>query len=436
MSPAHLHTLSCYLLRMQALRPSETLFVEGSLGQSVYILQAGQLKAVAAVADPSPLRPSAEGKVLHVFKDSNPDDRIFGEIALIMDIPRTASIISMSHSIVLEWKREDYRTFLSLSSSQTQHIQRMMKARTAEHFRKYKVPFFASIPDEKYAILASLCQVEERREGEVIFKEGEKGNQFYLIAYGEVRVTMKRKKKAGDPAPPTAAGDATQTDSAEPIGPSAASDSTSVASPSGGTYATIRGTMRGTWKQRWGTLRRRPPMDFDGGAKGPLSPSDVDSVEICRMGPGKYFGEIALVQDTPRTATVTALSRCIILSITKENFQIFFHEAPEAISDFEIKLARYDVALRSVLYHPLGLLYFKRHCEREYAGENVDFWLRCRDFRHLTMEGLGKEREEKRLQRREERLAREKKSNPSRAHDGDKIAQGLGQGRAQGPHQR
>ena len=127
MPPAHLHTLSCYMLRLQALKPQETLFVEGSLGQSVYILQAGQLKAVAAVQEGEGGGDSGDGsgeKVLHVFKDSSVDDRLFGEIALIMDIPRTASIISLSNSIVLEWKRNDYRTFLSLSSHQTQHIQR------------------------------------------------------------------------------------------------------------------------------------------------------------------------------------------------------------------------------------------------------------------------------------------------------------------------
>ena len=37
--------------------------------------------------------------------------------------------------------------------------------------------------------------------------------------------------------------------------------------------------------------------------------------------------------------------RCVILSITKENFEKFFKEAPEAIADFEVKLARYGVSL-------------------------------------------------------------------------------------------
>ena len=456
MPPSHLHTLSCYMLRMQALKPAETLFEEGSLGQSVYILQAGQLKAVAALTndtkDNKDGKPTTDPtttttttattsshsgeteKVLHIFRDSNADDRIFGEIALCMDIPRTASIISASNSIVLEWKREDYRTFTSLLQSTTQSmasLQQMMKARTAEHFRKYKVPFFSSIPEEKYAILASLCKIEERGAGEVIFHEGERGSEFYLIAYGQVRVTMKRKKKEG------AKGDGGSDEKKSADGNKQGDDKKKAdtiksiddgyASMKGGKGGTVKGTSMGTVGKNgtigknkrqtlMGTLRRRRrtnssnpnPATTSAAALASLLALDDDSVEICRMGPGKYFGEIALVQDTPRTATVTALTRCIILSITKENFTLFFHEAPEAISDFEIKLARYDVQLRSVLYHPLGLQWFRRHCEREYASENVEFWLRCREYRHRSMEAMGKDREEKRKVRRDERLKRER----------------------------
>ena len=33
------------------------------------------------------------------------------------------------------------------------NIHSVMKSRTAEHFRKYKIPFFNSIPEEKYILL-------------------------------------------------------------------------------------------------------------------------------------------------------------------------------------------------------------------------------------------------------------------------------------------
>jgi CRP-like cAMP-binding protein len=79
------------------------------------------------------------------------------------------------------------------------------------------------------------------------------------------------------------------------------------------------------------------------------------------------------VSEVPRTATVTTVTRTVILSITKENFALFFESAPEAISDFEIKLARYDVQLRSILHHPVGLAVFTEQLRREYSEENIEF---------------------------------------------------------------
>ncbi len=75
--------------------------------------------------------------------------------------------------------------------------------------------------------------------------------------------------------------------------------------------------------------------------------------EVARMSAGKYFGEIALVRDAPRTATVVSSKRSVLLMISKENFVRFFARVPEAIADFEVKLARADCHLKSVLYHPI-----------------------------------------------------------------------------------
>ena len=45
------------------------------------------------------------------------------------------------------------------------------------------------------------------------------------------------------------------------------------------------------------------------------------TVELSRRGPGEYVGEIALLQNRPRTATITCASECALLSLEAE----FFH---------------------------------------------------------------------------------------------------------------
>ncbi|MFM8800666.1 MAG: cyclic nucleotide-gated ion channel [Tagaea sp.] len=48
-----------------------------------------------------------------------------------------------------------------------------------------------------------------------------------------------------------------------------------------------------------------------------------------RLGAGSYFGEIALIMDTPRTATITAASACELLELGQTDFQRVCNEYPQ-----------------------------------------------------------------------------------------------------------
>jgi CRP/FNR family transcriptional regulator, cyclic AMP receptor protein len=50
---------------------------------------------------------------------------------------------------------------------------------------------------------------------------------------------------------------------------------------------------------------------------------------INKLGAGDFFGEIALVSDTPRTATVTATTPVRALVITDRSFRRLLDESPE-----------------------------------------------------------------------------------------------------------
>ena len=54
-----------------------------------------------------------------------------------------------------------------------------------------------------------------------------------------------------------------------------------------------------------------------------------DGRSINRLGAGDFFGEIALVSDSPRTATVTATSPVRALVITDRSFRRLLDESPE-----------------------------------------------------------------------------------------------------------
>jgi CRP/FNR family cyclic AMP-dependent transcriptional regulator len=54
-----------------------------------------------------------------------------------------------------------------------------------------------------------------------------------------------------------------------------------------------------------------------------------DGRRINHLGSGDFFGEIALVSDTPRTATVTATSPVRALVITDRSFRRLLEDQPE-----------------------------------------------------------------------------------------------------------
>ncbi len=54
-----------------------------------------------------------------------------------------------------------------------------------------------------------------------------------------------------------------------------------------------------------------------------------DDDEIRRLGPGDFFGEIALIEDTPRTATVTAATPLRFFVLTRRNFRSLLAHQPE-----------------------------------------------------------------------------------------------------------
>lgn len=54
-------------------------------------------------------------------------------------------------------------------------------------------------------------------------------------------------------------------------------------------------------------------------------------VVLARLGPGQFFGEMGLVMDAPRTASVLATDDCILRVITRRTFDRLVSKNPKSI---------------------------------------------------------------------------------------------------------
>ena len=63
--------------------------------------------------------------------------------------------------------------------------------------------------------------------------------------------------------------------------------------------------------------------------------ADEGVLALRRLGPGECFGEIALVSDQPRSATVRSVTSVNVLAVDREAFRALFSHLPPLRRFFE-----------------------------------------------------------------------------------------------------
>jgi CRP/FNR family transcriptional regulator, cyclic AMP receptor protein len=66
-----------------------------------------------------------------------------------------------------------------------------------------------------------------------------------------------------------------------------------------------------------------------GRTKVQMADEEGKEVILAVLGPGEYFGEMGLLDDAPRSASVVAIEACEFITMSKEAFIDFLHRHPE-----------------------------------------------------------------------------------------------------------
>jgi CRP-like cAMP-binding protein len=218
------------LFKFEKFSAEQLLFNEGDMGDKFYMILTGQVDILV------------NNKGESVKLASRSEGEAFGEIALLEDAPRTASVKATVDVLCLTLVKSNFERFVEVVPRMKQELSILAEERLAT--RLSVMSLFKNLAADKLALLASLLKFERSTAGDTIFSVGEVGDKFYLILNGECEVI-------------------------------------------------------------------------------------VDSSVLAVRTVGECVGEIALLENTPRTATLRSKSDCVFLTMVRSQFDDFIQLVPE-----------------------------------------------------------------------------------------------------------
>jgi CRP-like cAMP-binding protein len=218
------------LMEEHTVIPGEVIIWQGSSGDSFYALESGQCDVLK------------DGRCVSRI----PAGKTFGELALVNNATRQATIRASQVSTLWSFTRNQYR-----------EVAMKQEARLTEERVQFleQISLFSKLMRSSLEKISDVMVLKSYNTGERIIKQGDAGDAFYMIQMGRVVVTQ----------------------------------------------TTTFGSSAGT--------------------------------ELARLGPGKYFGELALIEDAPRKATVTATSACKCWTLDRHNFKSLFGSMDAAVNE-------------------------------------------------------------------------------------------------------
>ena len=214
---------------------------EGESGDSFFIVNAGQLEVVGSGVFTDGAYKSMgtsleKDHVMIFFKKPHRITRLvrgdyFGELALLENKPRSASVRAVTPVELLRLGKDDFncliRNRISFDANSREEIRRLSLLR--------KIPLFEGFDGSFLRFAAQKLETVRVDAGASVFRQGEPGDKLYIIERGKVAVIINGEQRAS-------------------------------------------------------------------------------------LGSGEYFGEIALLTNSPRNATVTALQPLELLQLRAEDF--------------------------------------------------------------------------------------------------------------------
>lgn len=151
-------------MEKKAVKANVEIIKEGSDGTCLFILETGQV--AISTADAGEIAMLQEG-------------RIFGELALLYNCRRTASVRSKSDCVVFQLDRRYFQAIVQSTGAERDQ---------AKYNLIKQVPKLKDLPSSKLKKICDCLEDEKFNDGDCIIKQGTTGDTFYIVSEGKVCV--------------------------------------------------------------------------------------------------------------------------------------------------------------------------------------------------------------------------------------------------------
>ncbi|XP_055643687.1 cGMP-dependent protein kinase, isozyme 2 forms cD4/T1/T3A/T3B isoform X3 [Toxorhynchites rutilus septentrionalis] len=143
---------------------------EGDVGSIVYVMEEGRVEV------------SREGKYLSTLSGA----KVLGELAILYHCQRTATITAATDCKLWAVERQCFQTIMM----------RTGLIRQAEYSDFLKsVPIFKNLPEDTLCKISDVLEECYYQKGDYIIRQGARGDTFFIISKGQVRVTIRHPDK-------------------------------------------------------------------------------------------------------------------------------------------------------------------------------------------------------------------------------------------------
>ncbi|OJH37851.1 cyclic nucleotide-binding domain-containing protein [Cystobacter ferrugineus] len=167
-------------LELKPFAPGSTIVTEGETSHSLFAIVEGRVDVVVRGGGGQSRKVACLG-----------EGDFFGEVALLSDAPRLASVVATTRTVVFELTREQVERLAELHPSVEQMLRSFYQVRLLANILRGNPLLFSLTPLQREAMTKAV-QFHAVPAGERLLVQGQPGDALYLLLRGQCRVVHRR----------------------------------------------------------------------------------------------------------------------------------------------------------------------------------------------------------------------------------------------------